>query len=88
MQKFINPNDENGEKTRETLRRWVVERLKLTNVDSVVIQEHVCTDPGCLHAETVFKVENTEGVALYKIAKPLVYVRKWDIEGMQLVKML
>jgi hypothetical protein len=86
MQKFINPNDKSGEKTRETLRRWVAERLKLPDIDSVVIQEHVCSDSSCLHAETVFSVQNTEGVALYKVAKPLVYVRKWDIEGMQLVK--
>jgi hypothetical protein len=91
MQKFTNPNDPNNTQLNATLKRWISEKLLLNDAASIKIQEHHCTDASCLHAETVFQVkkgedtQEREGGDLYKIAKPLVFIRKWDVEAMRKV---
>jgi hypothetical protein len=90
MQKFTNPNDPNNTQLNATLKRWISEKLQLSDGAVIEIQEHQCTDANCLHSETVFQVKNgentEEGLVLYKIAKPLVFIRKWDVEGLKEVK--
>jgi hypothetical protein len=90
MQKFINPNDPSNTQLNATLKRWISEKLQLSDASVIEIQEHQCTDANCLHSETIFKVkngENTEGGnEFYKIAKPLVFIRKWDVEAMKKIR--
>jgi hypothetical protein len=90
MQKFINPNDPSNTQLNATLKRWISEKLQLDDTAVIEIQEHQCTDANCLHAETVFKIKNDEntegGNEFYKIAKPLVFIRKWDVEGMKKIR--
>ncbi len=84
MQKFTNPNDPHNTQLNATLTRWISEKLHLTDEAVIGIIEHQCTDTNCLHAETIFQVKNREEEAMfYKIAKPLVFIRKWDVEGMK-----
>jgi hypothetical protein len=89
MQKFTNPNDPNNTQLNATLKRWISDKLQLSDTAVIEIQEHQCTDASCLHAETIFQIKNSENREefgdLYKIAKPLVFIRKWDVEGMKKV---
>ncbi len=93
MNTFKNPLDPDNIKTKMLLKQWVAIKLKL-NPDTVVeITENQCSDATCLHAETIFHIFDayTEGgdtisdakAKLYKIAKPLVFIRKWDMEHIQ-----
>jgi hypothetical protein len=90
MQKFINPNDPSNTQLNTTLKRWISEKLQLSDAAVIEIQEHQCTDANCLHAETIFMVKsgaNTEGGNdFYKIAKPLVFIRKWDVDTMKKIR--
>ena len=84
MNKFTNPNDPENAQLKAVLKRWISEKLTLSSETLIEIEEHQCTEASCVHAETVFQVKNTEGgYDVYKIAKPLVFIRKWDIEGMK-----
>ena len=90
MTKFTNPNDPNNTQIHSVLKRWISEKLNLNEGTVIEIEEHGCTEASCVHAETFFHIkngENTEGGAsFYKIAKPLVFIRKWDIDGMKKIE--
>jgi hypothetical protein len=87
MKAFINPHDPNNTALKKTLSDWLKVKLALDDDTEVSIHEHLCSEPSCVHAETVFRTENTEGVSFYKIAKPIVYVRKWDLDGLKKIDM-
>ena len=84
MKAFKNPLDLDNLKAKDLLKKWLSTKLKLEATAHIEITEYQCADAGCLHAETVFQVfesPNTEGVQIYKIAKPLVFIRQWDIDA-------
>lgn len=84
MNQFKNPLDPDNLKAKDLLKKWLSTKLNLGATAHIDITEYQCADPGCLHAETVFHVfesQNTEGGENYKIAKPLVFIRKWDIDA-------
>ena len=90
MKAFTNPNDPDNVLLKETLRGWLKNKLNLDDDAKIIIQEYLCSEPSCIHAETNFRVENTclpdrqaEGVHFYKISKPLVYIRKWDFDSLK-----
>ena len=83
MTKFTNPLDPENIAIKIAIRQWVTARFKLDESVEIGIVEHQCTEASCVHAETVISIENTEGSEFYKIAKPLVYIRKLDISLMQ-----
>ena len=85
MTKFTNPLDPENIQIKKAIRQWVMARFKLDESVEINIIEHQCTEASCVHAETVISFENTEGGQFYKIAKPLVYIRKIDISLMQKV---
>ena len=82
MKKFNNPLDPDDLKIRAAIKLWTIDFLKLDSSTEIEIIEHLCTEASCLHAETVIKVENTEGSSFFKIAKPLTFIRKLDVENM------
>ena len=82
MKKFINPLDPDDLKIRAAIRQWTIDSLKLNPYTELEIIEHLCTEANCLHTETIIKVENTEGIHFYKIAKPLTFIRKLDVQNM------
>ena len=89
MNAFKNPLDPDNLKAKDLLKKWLSTKLKLDVTARIDITEYQCADPGCLHSETVFQVfesPNTpEGTnergGIYKIAKPLVFIRQWDIDA-------
>ena len=93
MNTFKNPFDPDNSQTKVLLKQWVATKLTLSPQAVVEILEHHCSDSACLHAETIFRITdfNTEGGVitrnsdekLYKIPKPLVFIRKWDIDNIQ-----
>ena len=84
MNTFKNPNDPDNTQLKSTLKNWISAHLKLSKEAIIDIEEHQCTEASCVHAETLFQTPNTEGgYDVYKIAKPLVFIRKWDIEAMK-----
>jgi hypothetical protein len=83
MKAFINPHDPDNIELKKILTNWLKEKLALNDDTKVSIHEHLCSEPNCIHAETVFRTENTEGVSFYKITKPIVYIRKWDLDALK-----
>ena len=89
MNQFKNPLDPDNLKAKDLLKKWLSAKLKLGDKAHIEITEYQCADPGCLHAETVFHVFeslntpegiNEGGSRAYKIAKPLVFIRRLDID--------
>jgi hypothetical protein len=58
MKAFINPHDPDNTALKKTLTDWLKTKLALNDDTEVSVQEHLCSEPSCVHAETVFKVEN------------------------------
>jgi hypothetical protein len=83
MKKFINPLDPNDLNIKAAIVKWTFDYLKLDDAAQIDIIEHICSNASCLHAETSLKVENWEGVHFYKIAKPLTFIRKMDVQSMK-----
>ncbi len=80
---FKNPLDPENIQVKKAIRQWVIVRFTLDESVYIDIVEHQCSEASCVHAETVISIENTEGSESYKIAKPLVYIRKIDVAVMQ-----
>lgn len=82
MKKFINPLDPEDLKIKAAIQQWTIDLFKLNNATEVDITEHLCSEANCVHAETVVKLSDTEGVHFFKIAKPLTFIRKADVQNM------
>jgi hypothetical protein len=87
MKTFINPHDPDNIALKKTLTEWLKTKLALNDDTEVSINEHLCSEPSCVHAETVFRTENNQEISFYKITKPIVYVRKWDLDGLKKIDM-
>lgn len=94
MNQFKNPLDPDNLKAKDLLKKWLSTKLKLKPNAHIEITEYQCAEPSCLHSETVFRVFDSvqqlditasrawqEGVQIYKIAKPLVFIHQWDIDA-------
>ncbi len=81
MATFKNPNDPENFILIAKIHEWVKEKMKLENNSIVQVIEIDCSDPGCMDKATKILI-TSEGKPLvqYSIHKPLVYVRKPDIE--------
>ena len=83
MKKFINPLDPDDLKIKAAIQQWTFDFFKLNEATTVEITEHLCTEASCVHAETVIKLSDTEGVHFFKIAKPLTFILKIDVQNMK-----
>jgi hypothetical protein len=95
MSKFNNPLDPENVEIRKAIRSWVIEKLSLdTEKYAIEINENTCTEPYCIHSETLIIIaaeatylnEKTSENLYYSISKPIIFVRKIDIQNMQLRK--
>ncbi|NJN33239.1 MAG: hypothetical protein HC817_02290 [Saprospiraceae bacterium] len=87
MTTFKNPLDPQNERLFTTLTQWLKERFGLSNDVTIEFNEHKCAEPSCIHHETIIKIiDPNRGDVPYflKIAKPLIYIRRWDIDALQL----
>ena len=79
---FINPNDPDGTKTKATIALWFRLKFDLAEEVAVDIVEIKCSDPGCVDVDTHFTFLLEGQQQHYIIKKPLVYIRKWDLNHM------
>lgn len=77
---FTNPNDPDNVALKAKLSQWIMEKYELKEIPLLEIQEKRCSDNGCMHSETdIIVTINKQLFKKITIAKPLVYVRKWDV---------
>ncbi len=80
---FVNPNDTANTKLHTLIRTWVKDKFALTEPFDLSVSEIKCADPGCPDIDTYITLHQEGQSRKFRIAKPLVYVRKWDIDGMR-----
>ncbi len=79
MQKFVNPNDPNNIQTIA----WIEKQARIlleTEVGTISVEELSCNDSSCIHATSVICWANESNIEYFKISKPLVFIKKRDIE--------
>lgn len=82
MQTFINPRDPTNEIITQKVIEWVRHKFSVSPEIEVFVTEISCADPHCVCKETQIRILN-ESILVKKIAKPLTFIRKWDIELLQ-----
>ncbi|MBC7485843.1 MAG: hypothetical protein H7282_03735 [Cytophagaceae bacterium] len=80
---FVNPNDTANTKLHQLIRTWVKDKFALEEPLELLVSEIRCVDAGCPDVDTYITVIKDDQSRKFRIAKPLVYVRKWDIDGMR-----
>ncbi len=81
MTTFRNPNDPNNTIITAKIQEWVKSELNLSEDTSIQVLEVDCADVGCVDKETRITLSlNNNFVKQYRIHKPIVYVRKLDID--------
>lgn len=85
MTTFKNPNDPENVIITAKVQEWVRAKMNLNEDTMVQVLELNCMDPGCMDKETrILLTTHGQLPRQYRVHKPLVYVRQWDID--QLVK--
>ncbi|MSP70515.1 MAG: nitrate reductase [Bacteroidetes bacterium] len=81
MNFFKNEFDPDNKEITKKVKQWVKTYFGLHDVSCVVlVSELKCADEGCLDIETVISILMQPEIKVYKIGKPLMYVRVHDIE--------
>ena len=86
MKKFSNPLDPDDINIKSAIKKWTIDLLKLNADSDIEIIENLCAEASCVYADTVIKVQNTEGSHFFKITKPLTFIRKLDVQNMTEIK--
>lgn len=79
MQTFVNPRDPNNEVITQKVIEWVRFKFTISADIEIAVSEISCVDPHCVCKETEIQIF-TSPITIKKIAKPLTFIRKWDIE--------
>lgn len=82
---FLKRNDKNNEEqfrknSTIAIKKWVKEKLLLNDDITIMVTEINCWEINCPDKETVIAVFQEGNNKTYKIKKPLLYVREWDID--------
>ena len=81
MTTFKNPNDPDNLIIKSKVQEWMRSVMKLEEHAKIQVEELDCADPGCIDKETRITLIPIEGnKEQFRIHKPLVFVRKPDIE--------
>ena len=69
------------------IKEWLGIHFSLPTNLELTYTELRCADPACPCVQTVLKVKLESGENLsYKIGKPLIYIREWDIKNLLLLE--
>lgn len=81
---FQNPRDPNNTGVRAKFEEWMRELELLGDEESLatVVEFSDHCGPNCPHAETVLTVRGGENERVFTIRKPLVFVRRPDIQAL------
>lgn len=82
---FRNPLDPGNIKLITILKSWVKERFNLDNGTEIIFQEHDCADASCPDKMVKFAFEKESIMRSMVIRKPLVFIRKSDIDTADLI---
>jgi hypothetical protein len=77
---FSNPRDPEGIIIREKITEWLLFYEERYSQSVILIEDVPCIDVGCPDRETLINIEGKDVVEKIRIRKPLVFIRKWDIE--------
>jgi hypothetical protein len=81
MTTFRNPNDPNNTIITAKVQEWTRLAMDLKEDTIIEVVEVDCADPGCMDKETKIILTTGQGnKKQFRIHKPLVYVRKPDIQ--------
>lgn len=73
-------NEQFRSNSTQAIKDWTRQYLKLQD-NLVLVAEVNCAEPNCPDKETLITVFYKNGApSKFTVRKPLVYVRKWDIE--------
>ena len=64
------------------IKKWVKEELKLDDEVTIMVTEVNCIEPNCPDKETIIGIMQEGNNQKFVIRKPLLYVRKWDIDAL------
>jgi hypothetical protein len=76
---FSNPLDPENKEIRKAIKMWLQHKLAFLTEEVITISELKCCGENCPHIETVITIWTTEP-QVFKITKPLTYIRKQDID--------
>lgn len=82
---FINPLDPENVLIKKKIAEWLMHFQMIDKESNVLITEipH-CIDRPCPDSTTQITIIKPDGKEqLIKISKPLVYIRKWDIDAIR-----
>lgn len=74
-----------NEQNIKAIKRWLEEIYDYGDETGISIQEIKCADESCPCVETIIITVQGNTINKIKIGKPLIYIRKWDIENSILV---
>lgn len=79
MNSFSNPRDPNNEQITQKVIEWIRYKFLVPMDVEVSVSEIACQDPHCICKETQIYI-HASPLVTKKIAKPLTFIRKWDVE--------
>lgn len=65
------------------VKQWVMKKLSLSAETTIMVTEINCTEPNCPDKETVIAILEQGNTQKFSIRKPLIYIRKWDIDNLK-----
>jgi len=77
---FSNPRDPEGIVIRQKIAEWLLFYENRYAQSEILIEDVPCIDIGCPDRETLISIAGSGMKEEIRIRKPLVYIRKWDIE--------
>ena len=82
---FRNPHDPDNKIIIEKIAEWVREKFNISGGIAIHVKEMDCADPHCVDMETVVSlIEEGKIIKTIRVHKPIVYVRKWDIDQIKI----
>lgn len=80
---FGNKNNDEAQLRRNStvaIKKWVAAKLGVGDDMTVMVTEVNCWEPNCPDKETVIAILQEGNNQKFTIRKPLLYVRKYDID--------
>ena len=82
---FKNPFDPDNTIIKAKIKEWIGNSIKAEKAVNIEITELLhCLDRLCPDMTTKICISFKGETKTYTVAKPLVYVRKWDIEALKI----
>ena len=82
---FQNPFDPDNSIIKAKIKEWIGNSISIDTAANIeIIELRHCLDRPCPDMTTKICISYLGETKTYTVAKPLVYVRKWDIEALNI----